>query len=162
MLAKVTVRAPGATCHYLLAPERLLVVGRGNRCDIAIAETSVSRSHCTIALLGGELHVADLGASHGVSHRGQRVPQCRLIVGERVKLGAAELSFDEAVTPAAQARHAAELAASGCVELHSEDPAAPGGAAAPAAADSDDGEAWIGRTLGSYRITGVLGSGGSA
>ena len=35
MLAKVTVRAPGATSRFLLAPERLLVVGRGNTLHLA-------------------------------------------------------------------------------------------------------------------------------
>lgn len=165
MLAKVTVRAPGTSCCYLLAAERLLVVGRGNRCDIAIAETSVSRSHCTVALLAGEIHVADLGAAHGVVHRGQRVAQCRLMVGDRVRLGAAELCFDEAVTPAAVELQAGELTASGFVELHGGDRPAAGtvtGAATPATTVADDGEAWLGRTLGAYRITEVLGSGGSA
>lgn len=165
MLAKVTVRAPGATSRFLLAPERLLVVGRGNRCDIAIDETSVSRSHCTVALLAGELQVTDLGAAHGVVHRSQRVPQCRLSVGDRVRLGAAELRFEESVTPAVAAAHAAELTASGFVALPEErspDAADGGVTAASAVVAADDGEAWIGRTLGTYRITGVLGAGGSA
>jgi hypothetical protein len=186
MLAKVTLSTPAATSRYLLAPERLLVLGRGARCDIAIHETSVSRAHCTVALLGEELHVTDLGAAHGVTHRGQRVQQCRLAVGDRARFGAAEIVFDELMPPAVLAAEADELAAKGCVELADEprEPAAasapaspeigaarsspaPAGAPVPApsrtpSARSDDGEAWLGRTLGAYRITGVLGSGGSA
>lgn len=177
MLAKMTVRAPAVTCRYLLAPERLLVLGRGPRCDLAIPETSVSRSHCTVVLLGDELHINDLGAAHGVVHRGQRVQQCRLAVGDRARLGTAELCFDALLAPAAVAAEADELEAKGCVELadHRREPAPAGapvataaGAApespapAPAGTDADDGDEWVGRTLGAYRITGVLGAGGSA
>lgn len=182
MLAKVTLSTPAATSRYLLAPERLLVLGRGAHCDIAIHETSVSRAHCTVALLGEELCVTDLGAQHGVSHRGQRVQQCKLAAGDRARIGAAEIVFDELIPPAVLAAEAEELAAKGCVEL-ADEPVAPAAAApatgpsrssspAPAAGApraprapttaADDGEAWLGRTLGAYRITGVLGSGGSA
>jgi hypothetical protein len=94
MLAKVTVRAPSATCSYALAPGRLLVLGRNADCDLSVAEASVSRRHCTIVVLADAIEIADLGAAHGVLQQGRKVAQARLAVGEAVRLGDAVLAFD--------------------------------------------------------------------
>lgn len=94
MLAKVTVCTPTATRHYVVAPGRLLVLGRSPDCDLCVVETSVSRRHCTLTVLDGEVAIADLGAAHGIERKGRKVEQARISAGDAVRLGAAELRVD--------------------------------------------------------------------
>jgi serine/threonine-protein kinase len=108
MLALVTVRAPSLQRSYVLAPGRLLVLGRADGCDLCVPETSVSRRHCTVLVLDGGVEVADLGAAHGVQRRGQKVERARLATGDSVLLGSAELALDGWI-PAEAVAHRSEL-----------------------------------------------------
>lgn len=181
MLAKVTVRVRGEESGHLLAPGRMLVLGRSADCDLVVAETSVSRRHASIAVLDGALHVADLGSSHGLRWRGRKAADARLAAGDTVSLGDAELRLVGWEAPAAVARHpetAAALAARGvapwppagdglAAPRAASLPSAPESTAAASAAEAAappaaPGELAAGAQLGGYRIVDRLGAGGYA
>lgn len=60
--------------------KRSCVIGRSGQCDVVIPHEAVSRKHCQIDFLDGELFVMDLGSINGVSVDGQKIPP-----NERVK-----------------------------------------------------------------------------
>lgn len=175
MYAKVAVRAPDRASEWLLAPGRLLVVGRSPDCDLSVAESSVSRRHATLAVVDGALHVADLGSSHGLTCRGKKVAEARLRAGDAVELGSAELRLVGWEAPGAVAAApavASALAERGVAPWPPAQPAASAQAPAPAAAaapppasdaaDAGASELAVGAALGGYRILGRLGVGGYA
>jgi pSer/pThr/pTyr-binding forkhead associated (FHA) protein len=59
-----------------------VVVGRHPNCDARLASTRVSRWHCCIAEVDGEVWVRDLGSTNGTWIDGQRVSSGRLQTGE--------------------------------------------------------------------------------
>ena len=50
------------------------VIGRSGQCDVVIPHEAVSRKHCQIDFINGELFVTDLGSINGVSIDGQKIP----------------------------------------------------------------------------------------
>lgn len=65
-----------------------MVIGRTKPADIVIADGLVSRNHCRVAFVMGQLVVADLGSSNGTFVGGDRIDSARLInPGERFTVG---------------------------------------------------------------------------
>lgn len=174
MYAKVVVRAPAREREWLLAPGRLLVIGRSVDCDLCVDESSVSRRHATLVVVDGALHVADLGSSHGLMLRGAKVAEARLRAGDTVHLGGVALQLRGFEPPAVVA---AAPAAAALLATHGATPWPPAGEQAPSVhqpapppppeADARGGaaaapELAVGDTLGGYRILGRLGAGGYA
>lgn len=182
MYAKVVVRAPAREREWLLAPGRLLVIGRSVDCDLSVDESSVSRRHATLAVVDGALHVADLGSSHGLTLRGAKVAEARLRAGETVQLGGVALQlrgFEPPAVVAAAPAVAALLAAHGATPWPPATDAAqparqpaqsaarpapppPPSSSVDAVAAASGPELAVGDTLGGYRILGRLGAGGYA
>jgi serine phosphatase RsbU (regulator of sigma subunit) len=68
--------------------EKHLVIGRSKPADIVIADALVSRSHCRVGLVMGELFVTDQGSSNGTFVAGERITDPRLLApGERLTVG---------------------------------------------------------------------------
>jgi hypothetical protein len=69
-----------------------LVVGRSPRCDVVIAHTQVSRTHCRLHVVGGAVTVEDLASANGLYVNGERVVAVRALAdGDRLLLGTEEL-----------------------------------------------------------------------
>lgn len=69
--------------------ERHLVIGRSKPADIVLSDALVSRGHCRVGLVMGELFVTDLGSSNGTFVAGERIAGARLVaLGERISVGA--------------------------------------------------------------------------
>jgi serine phosphatase RsbU (regulator of sigma subunit) len=65
-----------------------LVIGRAEPADIVIADALVSRSHCKVGLIAGELFVTDLGSSNGTHVGGRKITTTTLVAaGERIAIG---------------------------------------------------------------------------
>lgn len=62
-------------------------IGRKLDNDVAIADPSVSRYHCEIALRKGDLWVVDLGSSNGISVNDDRAVERRLAHGDELTVG---------------------------------------------------------------------------
>lgn len=78
----------GSEVHRSFFPESRLggdgvVLGRSQDCDMVVDIPSLSRQHCRLCLVQGELHVTDIGAKNGVYVDGRR-----LTANERVLLAA--------------------------------------------------------------------------
>lgn len=95
----VVVEGPGCGQQFPLRADRL-VVGRGEECELALNDTSVSRVH---ALLErdeqGRFHIADRESSNGVRVNGMEVDRIALYAGDLIELGDVQLQFVPKGTP---------------------------------------------------------------
>src|SRR5262245_55313064 len=148
MTAKISVSTGAETQHFGLLQGHRLILGRGLGCDLVIDEASVSRRHCSLLLHGDILVVTDLQSAYGLVRDGARAMQCDLRVGERVRIGRAELCFEE-------------LTSTGPAPAAASEPSEPS-EPEPASEPDETDQALIGRTLGGYRILSLLGGGGFA
>ena len=65
-----------------------MVLGRTNPADVVVQDAQVSRNHCRVALVMGELFVTDLGSSNGTYVDGARITGARVVSpGERFTIG---------------------------------------------------------------------------
>ena len=133
MFAKVAVRLVAGTRHHRLPAGRPQVLGRAADCDLVVDDVSVSRHHCRLQLQDGVLTVTDLGSAHGLVRGGKRVARCELMVGDSVRVGNAELRFEQVLLTGA-AEGAPGSSASGSPASGA--PAAGSPAPAPAAASA--------------------------
>ncbi|MBN9517804.1 FHA domain-containing protein [bacterium] len=69
----------------------LLLVGRGEDCDVRVEHKSVSKFHCVIVKTDGLLLLRDLGSTNGTRVNGQRVRRAALLPNDTV--GFANLKF---------------------------------------------------------------------
>ncbi len=89
----VVLEGPHEGAEYPLGDRRLLI-GRGEECDIALNDTSVSRVHADIERDdSGRYKIGDLGSSNGVRVNGMEVQSTTLYSGDIVELGDVELQF---------------------------------------------------------------------
>ena len=74
--------------------DRDLLIGRGEGCDLELAEPSVSRIHARLAFRGGAWIIQDLASTNGTWVNGREVGRFRLRPGDRVSLGSQRLEID--------------------------------------------------------------------
>ncbi len=79
------------TVYWLNQTE--VVIGRDPNCDIHLPESAVSRRHCVVKTVGQEYHVADLDSSNGTFVDGEKVTECVLWHGQRIRVGDTTLLF---------------------------------------------------------------------
>lgn len=89
----VIVEGPNPGTQYPLLDKRLLI-GRGEECDLALPDTSVSRVHATLLKdEHGRYHISDQQSSNGVRVNGMEVTKIPLYSGDVVELGDVHLQF---------------------------------------------------------------------
>jgi hypothetical protein len=74
----------------------VLAIGRGAENAIVLEDTTVSREHARLELVGGRWAIEDVGSANGTFVNGERVPfgaRRPLRHGDRIGIGAAELVF---------------------------------------------------------------------
>jgi serine phosphatase RsbU (regulator of sigma subunit) len=65
-----------------------VVIGRSEPAGVVIADPLVSRSHCRVGLVMGEMFATDLGSSNGTFVAGRRISgSCLIAPGERIAIG---------------------------------------------------------------------------
>lgn len=69
----VVVSGPSAGLRKGLAGKPLLV-GRGEHCDVMLADRSASAEHFELRMEGGRVEVRDLGSTNGIAIEGRRLP----------------------------------------------------------------------------------------
>jgi diguanylate cyclase (GGDEF)-like protein len=72
--------------HKIEGPE--LVIGRAVSANVRLNDDGISRRHCRILALGGQLLIEDLGSANGTLVNGERVSQQPLKEGDKIRLGA--------------------------------------------------------------------------
>ena len=102
---ELVLRTAGAEPLRVRVPEKGLLVGRSEECDIALPQDhSVSRNHARIYPKGESLAVEDLGSRNGVYVGDERHMLCHLKGGDVFRLG--EQSFQVVRSDDTAVKHA--------------------------------------------------------
>lgn len=88
----VVVQGPEVGAVYPLTEQKLLV-GRGEECQIALDDASVSRIHLEVIRTEHGLMVLDQGSSNGLRINGTDLPSAMLRSGDLLELGDVRLKF---------------------------------------------------------------------
>lgn len=70
----------------ILIADAMIVVGRSSTCDARLESICVSRRHCCLTPVRGELDVRDLGSTNGTRINGHRVVIGRLGPGDELAI----------------------------------------------------------------------------
>jgi pSer/pThr/pTyr-binding forkhead associated (FHA) protein len=71
------------------------LIGRAPEASIRIRDTSVSRQHCRLDLIGSHWFVTDLSSKNGTNVNGRTVQREQLYDGDVMRLGRASIRFFE-------------------------------------------------------------------
>jgi Nif-specific regulatory protein len=77
-----------------------LLIGRGQECEILIADPTVSRRHCEVCEIEGRVHFRDTGASNPTLVNGRETGEGALHVGDEMRIGSVELLVTTTIPPA--------------------------------------------------------------
>ncbi len=72
--------------EVVLDRERL-VIGRGRKADLALAEATISRAHAVVGFDGSGFFVEDLGSTNGTMVNGAQVEKQRLKSDDEIQMG---------------------------------------------------------------------------
>ncbi len=64
-----------------------LVIGRGRKADLALAEATISRAHAAIGFDGASFYVEDLGSTNGTMVNGARISRQALKSADEIQMG---------------------------------------------------------------------------
>jgi len=64
-----------------------IVVGRGRKADLTLAEPTISRTHVRLGRKGPGLYLEDLGSTNGTQVNGERVSRADLRDGDELRIG---------------------------------------------------------------------------
>ena len=64
-----------------------MVIGRGRKADLALAEATISRAHAAIGFDGRLFYVEDLGSTNGTLVNGARVTKQALKSDDEIQMG---------------------------------------------------------------------------
>jgi len=83
-------------------PDGDFVIGRGDDCDLPLADGTVSRHHAVLSSAGDRVTLRDQGSSNGTFVNGRRVRgEVELAAGDRLRLGRVRLSLQRGAAEAA-------------------------------------------------------------
>ncbi|ACE83200.1 FHA domain-containing protein [Cellvibrio japonicus] len=72
--------------QFQVPPDKSLVMGRGNQCDIVIPGTHLSRRHAEICVEGNHLRIRDLGSANGTFLNDVQISNATANNGDRLRL----------------------------------------------------------------------------
>jgi pSer/pThr/pTyr-binding forkhead associated (FHA) protein len=72
--------------EILLDRERI-VIGRGRKADLALAEVTISRAHAALGFDGQGFFVEDLGSTNGTMVNGSRIAKQHLKTEDEIQMG---------------------------------------------------------------------------
>jgi pSer/pThr/pTyr-binding forkhead associated (FHA) protein len=75
---------PGKT--FIIMPDRAVIIGRTDQCDITIPGTHLSRRHTELRIQGAKLLVKDLGSSNGTFLNDKQITEATAENGDRLRL----------------------------------------------------------------------------
>ena len=94
-MARIVVIPPDGDPKTYELDERIITVGRTPANHICITDGAASRKHCMIKTVGETYNLVDLGSANGTVVNGDRVKECELTDGDRIKIGKTVLAFKE-------------------------------------------------------------------
>jgi two-component system, NtrC family, response regulator HydG len=93
-IAHAKASSPAALRPPRIAPGESRLIGRGNACDYAIADPTVSTRHAELVRLHDGWLIRDLGSRNGTRVNGWLVKEQRLHNGDTLALGSTVFSFE--------------------------------------------------------------------
>ena len=72
--------------QFVIFPEKSLVIGRGNQCDIVIPGTHLSRRHAEVSVEGNHLRIKDLGSANGTFLNEVQIDNATANNGDRLRM----------------------------------------------------------------------------
>jgi diguanylate cyclase (GGDEF)-like protein len=72
--------------HKIEGPE--VVIGRAQSTTVRLNDDGISRRHCRVLSIGGQVIIEDLGSANGTLVNGNLVQHCPLKEGDKIRLGA--------------------------------------------------------------------------
>jgi pSer/pThr/pTyr-binding forkhead associated (FHA) protein len=75
---------PGKT--FIIMPDRAVIIGRTDKCDITIPGTHLSRRHTELRIQGSKLLVKDLGSANGTFLNDKSITEATAENGDRLRL----------------------------------------------------------------------------
>jgi len=79
---------------YPLFENREVTVGRSPTNNIFVRDKNVSRVHCQIVVTEDGCMLTDLQSTNGTFVNGKRVTECKLAVGDEIRVGTTLLQLD--------------------------------------------------------------------
>ncbi len=70
-----------------------VTLGRGANAGIRVRDRWVSRQHCELDFIDGQLVIRDLGATHGTYVNGEPVAEERVGPGDEIRIGLTTLTL---------------------------------------------------------------------
>jgi len=68
-----------------------IFIGRGDTCDVQLQDPSASRVHCRVVVIDGRVKLYDAGSRWGTFVNEQRISECDLRPGDRIRIGETSL-----------------------------------------------------------------------
>jgi len=94
--ASFIVRGPNGQERVYPMRAGVVIIGRSDRCDIAVKDGSMSGRHAEISNTDGEIRVKDLGSANGIWLNGERVEDVELYDGDILRCGQTSIRVDMA------------------------------------------------------------------
>lgn len=93
MTARLLVHSSESQGNVYPLKQTDVFIGRDPNCDIHLTESAVSRRHCVIKNVGQDYQVVDLESSNGTFVDGEKVQECVLSHGQRIRVGDTTILF---------------------------------------------------------------------
>ncbi len=100
MIAKLVVQdGVDAGRLYILQEEKVTAFGRDTVNEVQLLHESISRQHARIFARDGQFFLLDLNSANGTYVNDERIEERVLADGDRIRIGAVQLRFMQAVRP---------------------------------------------------------------
>ena len=100
-MEKLRIVEEGQERYFDLIGKRVVSIGRSSQNDIAIRDRNTSRKHCNILEVGGSWFAVDCESHNGIWVNGVRVSKKELANGDKVTIGAVDITFLTGKEPSA-------------------------------------------------------------
>ena len=90
--------APGTPPRVIPLQKDLVVIGRGQDCDLVLEDINASRRHCQIRKWAGFYKIEDLQSKNGTFVNGTKVAVANLGDGDLIAIGDQMLLFKNEAT----------------------------------------------------------------
>lgn len=87
--------APGKPPRNIPLAKDVVVIGRGQDCDLVLEDNNLSRRHCQIRRVPGQFRLEDLQSKNGTYVNGRRVEWMDLSPGDLITIGDQMLVFKQ-------------------------------------------------------------------